>query len=97
MKLIFILIGLLTAFQSKGQEGHYYFEGDTLVLTNSEFVIAPFQFGIEHVLFLKNQRSTSVDTTTYLNRHVDNQIDSIFTFKFGKDMYKFSKTQMKIS
>ncbi len=93
MKLVFILISFLISFQSNGQEAHYYFEGDTLVITNSEFVIDPFKFGIEPILFLKNQSSTSVDITTYLNRHVDNQIDSLFTFKFGKDLFQVFKNQ----
>lgn len=93
MKLIYILFSFLIAFQSKSQERNYYMEGDTLIITNSEFVMDPFQFGIEPILFLKNQRSTSVDTISYLNRHVDNQIDSLFTFKFGKDLFQVFKNQ----
>lgn len=93
MKSVFIIIGLLIAFQSKGQEGHYYFDGDTLIFTSSEFLMDPFQFGVEPLLFLKKQSTSSIDTATFINRHVDNQIDTLFTFKIGKDVFQVFKNQ----
>lgn len=86
MKLIFILFGFLISFQSKSQEGHNYIEGDTLVITNSEFVLDPFQFGLKPMLLLKKQIN-SIDTSIYINRHVDNQFDTLFKLKIGEDQF----------
>lgn len=91
MKAAILVLGFLISIQSFGQEGHFYFDGDTLVLTNSEFVIDPFQFGEGPLIFLKKQSPSSIDTALVENLHVNNQIDTLFTFNVGRDLFQVYK------
>lgn len=62
MKIILILISsFLIIFQSSGQEGHFYFEGDTLVVTNSDIVLDPFTFGADPLGYLKMNKLISIE------------------------------------
>lgn len=91
MKTIFPILFLI-AIQSFGQDYYIEVKSDTLIIKQTKITTYdPFQFGsnpkstLEKLKFEKTFR-------TYENVHVENKIDTLFTFQRGGDLFEVFKS-----
>lgn len=64
---------------------------DTLVITNSALFQDAFSMGADPLSQLTSMNAAKIETETFLNRHVDNQIDTTFKIQVGEDYFEVYK------
>jgi hypothetical protein len=90
MKGLTVILFLTSTTGLLGQDTEIISKGDSVIIRAYNITTDPFMFGDNSLTYLKkmNPRPT---TTTFLNRHVDNKVDTVFIFNVGQD--KFSVYQ----
>lgn len=90
MRALGLILLLTTTTRLYCQDAEIISKGDTAIIISFSITIDPFLFGDNSLEFLK-MLDARVSKQTFQNRHVDNKIDTVFTFTIGKD--KFSEYQ----
>lgn len=62
-----------------------------IIITNEKYSSNPFKLQTPIVKNLFKSQYTSVDTLLFNNRHVDNQVDTMFIFKYGSSFIEIYK------
>jgi hypothetical protein len=69
-------------------------QGDSLIIRDENITVNPFKFGdnaLNHLRFKTGLKKPVVEVSPIANTHVPGQIDSIYTFKFKKDVFRTYK------
>lgn len=86
MRRLGIILFLTVTTILYGQDTEIINKGDTTTIRSLNITIDPFLFGDNPLGFLK-MLDSRVSKQTFENRHVDNKIDTVFTFTIGTDMF----------
>ncbi|WP_074405779.1 hypothetical protein [Aquimarina spinulae] len=62
-----------------------------VTIINEKYSLNPFELQKPILKNLLESQYSSVDTTLFNNRHVDNQIDTVFTFNYGSSFIEIYK------
>ncbi|MFD2561849.1 hypothetical protein [Aquimarina rubra] len=62
-----------------------------VTIIDEKYSLNPFELQNPLLKNLFESQYSSVDTTLFNNRHVDNQIDTVFTFKYGSSFIEIYK------
>ncbi len=62
-----------------------------VTITDEKYSLNPFKLEKPILKNLFGSQYSAVDTTLFNNRHVDNQIDTVFTFKYGSSFIEIYK------
>lgn len=99
MKLTFLIV-FLFPFVVLGQDERVKYLKDSLVINDDGLTNNPFNFGPNPISEIRNRYNPKFTIKTFFNRHVDNAVDTVFTFYIGKstiDIYKVDSENFILS
>jgi len=79
----------LTAILETAIEEHKFVPDVTII--DEQYSLNPFELKKPILKNLFKSQYSSVDTTLFNNRHVDNQVDTLFTFNYGSSFIEIYK------
>jgi hypothetical protein len=94
MKTLLQGILILATIKSFGQENEVIVKGDSLIVRDESIATNPFNFGrdpLEHLKSKMKLPKPTIEIHTVANRHVDNDVDTIYSLKFGQDSFEVYK------
>lgn len=91
LRFSILFIFTILTFNSYGQVFSIELTSDSLVITDWEITNNPFDFGRDPLKEIIDNYNPQISTTTYHNRHVDNQIDTSFTLKINDSYFRVYK------
>jgi hypothetical protein len=94
MKFSTILLLLLTSTNLLGQTANVRLQGDSLIITDGGIASDPYKFDRDPMSHLKTKvklPKLTIEASPVPNRHVDNQVDTVFAIRYGSDLFSIYK------
>jgi hypothetical protein len=94
MKLILALALILVSITLWGQDKKVVIRGDSLIVRDENITSNPFNFGRDPLALLRGNAEFTrpvMKANPTSNRHVDNQVDTIFVITFEQDSFRIYK------
>jgi hypothetical protein len=96
MKLLLQLSLIIISTSLLAQSKKVLLQGDTLIIRDENITTNAFKFGdntLNHLRFKPGLKKPVVEASAIANVHVPGQMDSIYTFKFKKDVFRVYKVK----